>query len=216
MRRVSRPGGSPSRRAPERDATRSGALVAAILLLLPILSACGGRAQPAPGPGYVRGGLPELRGERVMVFPAQVRSGVHDDVDLEIAYALGRSSAIVEWVFPDEIQAAMDRSPGFRIPLRELPVSAFLVAEIERIGDPLYGDLYRLAILTNAAFALIPIEAEARPEGSEQVAEVTAALVDARSGRVAWYAVVEGSRGAPGSLPVTATAADALARAISP
>jgi hypothetical protein len=184
-----------------------------VLLALGLLIGCGGRAAPPPEAGFDRGGVPDLRGQRVLVLPPQIVSGGHRDLEREMAFALTSRSQAVRWVTPDQLRARMDRTPGFGVDPDRLPVEPFLMGELDRIGDPLFGDLYRLAALEDAQLALLPIEVRERPDGEgRRVVEVMAALIHARSGRVLWFGVVEGASGAAGDLAATASAVDALAR----
>jgi hypothetical protein len=105
------------------------------------------------------------------------------------------------------------RSPGVSARIRDLPVGVFLRAEVERIGDPLYGDLRRLSALTGAGLALIPVELRYADVGAYRI---TAALVSLRSGRVNWLGVVEGEAGVADDPGALASAAERLARAVLP
>ena len=176
---------------------------------------CAGR-HSAPVAGAQSGAVPDLRGRQVMLFPAQSVRGLAEgmDVELELAFALtGRGSQVL-WILPAEIRSALARSPGLQVPLDALPVGVFLRAEVDRVGDPLFGYLRRLGALTGADLALIPVEIRYRAAADTVLGatEIAAALLSARNGRVYWFGVVEGQGGGaedPGSL---ASAADALAR----
>ena len=61
-----------------------------------VLNGCGGGTVEAPTAGTFRGSPPDLRGRRVMVFPVQMRTGVRDDADPEIAFAFREGSDEVE------------------------------------------------------------------------------------------------------------------------
>ena len=89
----------------------------------------------------------------------------------------------------------------------------FLQAEVNRLGDPLFGTLVRLGGLTGAEVALLPVELRWREEGSYTL---SAALVDVRSGRVAWYGVVEGLPGEMDDPGAVASATEALSRVLLP
>ncbi|MFG1690656.1 hypothetical protein ACGF5M_00635 [Gemmatimonadota bacterium] len=176
---------------------------------------CAGR-HSAPVAGSESGGVPDLRGRQVMLFPVQSVRGLAEDMDaeLELAFALtGRGSQVL-WILPAEIRSALARSPGLQVPIDALPVGMFLQAEVDRVGDPLFGYLRRLGALTGADLALIPVEIRYRAAADTVpgATEIAAALLSARNGRVFWFGVVEGQGGGaddPGSL---ASAADALAR----
>jgi hypothetical protein len=178
------------------------------------LAACGPRAVSPPQPGYERGAVPDVAGTHVMVLPLQIGAGEHPDLDSEIEYALGESGADVSWVFPSELRRALSRNPGMDLSVDDLPVRDFLMGELRRIGDPLFGDLYRLGVLNDASYALIPVEAHLN-EGADGVSlELTAALVEAQTGYVRWFGVVEGGEGAAGDVYLSATTAEALARRV--
>jgi hypothetical protein len=80
------------------------------------------------------------------------------------------------------------------------------------IGDPLYGELRRVAALMDARVALLPIGALWVEEqaGTGRV-HLAAALIDTFGGDVVWYGVVAGHPGARGDPAVLASAAQALA-----
>ncbi len=149
-----------------------------------------------------------------MVLPLQIRTGAHPDVGREIEFALGRPGGSVEWVGPEALQETIARSPGLEVQIDELPVGVFLTGAVERIGDPLFGALYRLGALTDTPVALLPVEARALARDGEESVQISAALVDTRTGVVVWFGIVEGQRGPPGELSLAATAADALARRV--
>jgi len=187
-----------------------------LILLLVASTGCAARASTPPSAGYERGGIPELRGERVLLLPLQVRAGGHPDLDRELEFALRQGGDRVDWIWPEATREILRRSPGVGIRIDDLPVRGFMVGELQRVGDPLFGDLYRLGALTSAPWALLPVEARGRAEadGTETV-EIAAALLDTRTGRVVWFGIVAGSPGAVGSLPASSSAAEALARRVA-
>lgn len=130
-----------------------------------------------------------------MVLPFQQSAGVPGDLDAELAFALRDRTADVAWVPEDEVVEILRRSPAVQAQTRGLPVGNFLVAEVDRVGDPLYGHLRRISGLVDAQGILIPILASVAPagdvEGAEPRVRVQAALVEPRSGRVLWYGVEE-------------------------
>lgn len=185
------------------------------------MAACGLREAEPPAPGDSRGAVPDLTDRPVMVLPVQRVAGFGGDgraasPDDEVAYALERMAPDVGWILPPELREVVEAAPGFDLRLEGLEVGVFLQAEVDRVGDPLFGHLRRLSALTDASVGLIPVEVRHRAETDEAPAavEVAAALLDTRSGRVFWFGVVEGDAGPPGDPAALASAAEALVRAM--
>ncbi len=182
------------------------------------LAACASSTQVAPQPGDSRGGVPDLEGQKVMVFPVQRSRGLDPALDAssEVAYALGARGG-ADWIMPAELHRAIERTPGLALKADGLPVDMFLRAQVDRVGDPLYGHLRRLAAITAADLALLPVQArggEPDAVGKSQVS-IAATLINARTGRVYWFGIVEGSSGS-GAAGALASASEALARAVTP
>lgn len=149
-----------------------------------------------------------------MVLPVQILAGVDPSLtpDPELGHALRSRGGEVQWVFPEEMEGMLRRSPGVQAQLRNLPVGMFLQAEVRRIGDPLYGNLRRLAGLTGAEVALLPVELRFRDDAYQ----TGAAILEPRSGRVLWYGIVGGDQGQAQDPGTLASAIDALARTLLP
>jgi hypothetical protein len=152
-----------------------------------------------------------------MVYPAQDVRGVAGDVDAEIAFALqDRGGEGVTWIFPPRLQNILDRSPGITR-IRGLPVGVFSQAEVERVGDPLYGDLRRLGEIADGSVALIPLVVATQPPDSVthgMAVSVSAAVIHVRTGRVLWFGMVEGDASEVPDAGTLASAVDALARTL--
>lgn len=192
-------------------------LLLALVLSLGLAGCAGGRTE-APAAGASRGGVPSLVGARVMVLPVQAQRGVEGNASAEIADALAARGEGVRWVMPTELRAMVARSPTLDVPVDALPVGDFLRAQVDRIGDPLYGQLRRLSALADGRLALIPIEVRHRPDAPERpgAVEMVATLIDTSTGRVFWFGVVEGQPGGSADPRALASAADALARRLIP
>jgi len=148
-----------------------------------------------------------------MVLPVQRTTGVGDGVDSEIEFVFAGRGDEVDWVFAPELQRSLDRSPGVRASIRGLPVSMFVEAEVNRVGDPLYGQLRRLGALANCDLVLLPVRmryAAVDAQGDMGI-ELSAALIRVRTGRVFWYGVVGGRPGPVDDFATVATAVEALA-----
>lgn len=152
-----------------------------------------------------------------MVLPVQSSPGVQGSLDQELAHALRGRAGRIDWVFPDEIRAALRRSPAVRAGIDALPVGVFLQREVHRIGDPLYGELRRAAAVVDANVALLPVQVRFRTETEERPAavEIVSALVDIRTGRIAWFAILEGDPGAGDDPAAVASAMESLALALT-
>lgn len=176
-------------------------------------SACAPSRVAVPSVGEVRGRMPDLRGQRVMLLPVQRMAGGRHDVDAEIEFVFAARGGEVDWVFSGEVRRVLDRSPGVRATTRGLPVSMFLQSEVNRVGDPLYGQLRRLGALVNSDLVLLPVQmrrAAVNAQGDLGV-EMSVALIHVRSGRVFWYGVVGGRPGPVDDFATVATAVEALA-----
>ena len=193
--------------------------------LLSMAVACGARGGAPPEAGETSGAVPALSGRSVMVLPVQGSSGMGDlarDVDAEIRYALRSRSDQVRWSFPEDLRDALARSPGLDVPLESLPVGAFLQAEVQRVGDPLFGQLRRLGAVADGELALVPVSVRRNPvrdggDGADAVpAELVTALIQVRDGRVAWFGVVEGDPGREGDFGLVASLAEALGATLFP
>jgi len=145
-----------------------------------------------------------------MVLPFQGAMGVTGDVDAELAFGLRDRAPGVDWVLPPRLQQALDRSPGLNVRIHSLEVGVFSAAEVQRVGDRLFGDLLRLGALVDAQRALLPVRAwVADGEGGIRV-RISAALVQVRTGRVLWFGMVEGGLAEANDPGALASAVDAL------
>jgi hypothetical protein len=190
--------------------TTAGGTIALIAL---VVSACGGKSAP-PGPGTFRGTPPDLRGSRVVVLPLQSNAGVAGDLDAELAFGLQDRTREVTWILSSEVDAVLARTPGVSARTRGLPVGHFLLAEVQRVGDPLYGEFRRIAALVDGAMILLPVQAALgqAEAGEHPPINLTVALLNPRTGRVVWFGIVEGGAFPAGDPRGIASVVDALAR----
>lgn len=203
-------------RPPVRGLARLlGACLAAALV------GCASKA--APSPGQPNRPAPLLHGLDVMVLPVQGgRAPVAAGLDAEIEYWLADLGPGVRWIFPAALERALSRSSTFEVPIHALAVTSFHYSQVERIGDPLYGDLRRAGAVAGARYALLPVMGSYVPgEGGEAApgegrVELAVALIDTMGGNVLWFGVVAGERGAPDDPAVVASAARELAFTLFP
>lgn len=132
----------------------------------------------------------------------------------EIAYWIQQSKSAKKWVLPATIARSLARNPGLEIKPNELAVGSFQHAQVKRIGDPLFGDLRRLAGVFDAAVAVIPIAAEylGKTQDSATV-NIATAVINPLDGNVVWFGVISGSEKGVRSEAAMASAAQAFAYA---
>jgi hypothetical protein len=185
-------------------------------LMATMLAGCA--AQKPPSPDRPARPAPALHGLTVMVLPVQAgRAPVAPGLNAELEFWLADHGTGVKWVFPPALERSLARSSALEVPIHALAVSSFHYAQVERIGDPLYGDLRRAGAVTGARYALLPVAGSYVRSGEEAGrVEVAAALIDTMGGGVLWYGVVAGERGEPDDPAVTASAARALAITLFP
>jgi hypothetical protein len=196
--------------------------------LFALTAACGGARQRAAPPEPTTRPAPVLTGYKVMLFPTQ-RGPVPvadaqkqhfpldaEKLDAEIAYWLPELARSVNWVMPNTLQRAVERSPTLGVDIRKLAVTSFQRAQVKRIGDPLFSELRGLAAVTEARIAVIPVAAEliGATRGDAR-AQVATAVIDTFDGTVLWYGVLEGDAGTQGDDAALASAAQAFARAFA-
>lgn len=197
-----------------------------------MLAACASSPAP-PAADTAQQPFPDIGGQRVMMLPVQqvvpaisppatadttrpmlaLSSESLRAVEAELAYWLPEQAPRVRWVLPDALERAVQGSAALDgITVRDLPVRDFQRSRLQSIGDPLYGDLRRVAVVTDARLALLPIGAVWIPEttGAGRV-HLAAALIDTMGGRVLWYGVAASSPGERDDPAVAASAARALA-----
>lgn len=195
------------------------------LLLALVAAGCAGRARVPPPPAAES--APSLRGATAMVFPVQNAAvPVHDagvrrwpadraQVDAEIAYWLQQGTPRTKWILPETIDRTLARSPMLNINPRSLAIGSFERAQVRRIGDPLFGDLARLAAILQARLAVLPIGAEFIGASADSaVLNIATAVIDATDGDVIWFGVIASSEKGVGSAAI-ASAAQAFARAFA-
>ena len=203
------------------------------ILGLTSLLACGGRSNggPAPVPGF---GM--LGGQRVLVLPVHYAQPVAGGwvggasageslrrLNAEIAFALGERKGTTQWVLPEEIAAALARQPAVDVHVYGLsadPVRRASLGRAERVKDPLYGEIRRLAALFDTRYAVFPVELWYEPAragyGGEGRAALWTLLLDARTGFVLWSGLVRGEPGAATSERALVHVAEAFARQLVP
>jgi hypothetical protein len=207
-----------------------------LALLVGGLGACAKAAAP-PSADVPQRAFPDIGGQTVMLLPVQrvlptislptsadtavapaaLSADALAELEAELSYWLPERAPRVKWVLPEAVERAVSRSPTLEVRVRDLVVRDFQVGRVTTIGDPLYGDLRRVSMISDARLALLPIGAVAVAErdGSWRV-HVAAALIDTFGGNVLWQGVVAGSPAARNASPGLASAAQALAAVVAP
>lgn len=193
--------------------------VLSALLLCTAVAACGGGT---PGPNLPTLPAVGLAGQRVVVFPVQ-RVLVRGEPDRELTYALEARPGTARWVLPRSLEESIARSPGVDVPLNDLPVDMFFRAEVQRVGDPLYGMIRRAASLSDAQTALIPLSVSWRAPSTDEMGveipgavEVYGVLISVLTGEVIWVGVREGEASGPDDPAGLPRAMDAFAAGFLP
>jgi hypothetical protein len=198
-----------------------------------LLCACSSRTPPAAD--TQQRPFPDMGGRAVMLLPvqnviplvsppatadttrapAQLSPDVRAALEAELGFWLSSQSPRVQWVLPEAVERAVQRSPSIDVRVRDLTVRDFLRMRLTQIGDPLYGELRRVAALVDARYALLPIGAVWIPEqnGGGRI-HVALALIDSMGGGVLWSGVAAGTPGSSTDPAVVASAAEAVARLI--
>jgi hypothetical protein len=193
-------------------------------LLLVLAAACGSARNEKAPPAPAATSAPVLAGQTIMIFPVQqgfvpnpTATQQHypldsSKLDAELAYWLPQVAGNARWILPATTQRAISRSPTLGVNINNLAVGAFQRAQVKRIGDPLFGDLRKLAAVLDAPIAVIPVAAEFIGLTQDQSrAQIATAVIDALNGTVLWFGVIESEPEARGDAAI-ASAAQVFAR----
>ena len=196
-----------------------------------VLLLCGCSQRPAPPSAEIQERpFPDMSGRTIMLLPVQaatptvtppagavsaraLTSEGRAQLEAELSFWLPEAAPRIRWVLPAAIDQRASRQPTLDVRARDLPVQDFLRARLQSIGDPLYGDLRKLALLMDVRPALLPIGAVWIEEtGGTGRIHLALALIDTTGGAVIWYGVVAGAPGARVDQGTIASTAQALAR----
>jgi hypothetical protein len=189
-------------------------------LVLALAAACGGgrAATPAvapPPPPAASAPAMDFGGQRVLILPVQAAEGVgtRDEATSELVFALTERDARTQWVKPDQLRRALRASPGYASDPGTLPDDEYIHHGERGIVDPLGSIIRRYSALADARVVLIPRRARwvAAPGGASGRVRMTAAVVDARNGRLIWWGDADGDERPAFGREALASAAAALA-----
>ena len=175
-----------------------------------------------------------LSGRSVLVLPVQFvqqtpegyiggaqgrRNAVRQAND-EVVFALGEEGGRAEWILPEQQLDVLERQPAVEVNPYMLSVDQVVRegSDLERIVDPLYGQIRMLAALFDSRYALWPFEFFFHESGDTTPGRVAlrGLLVDARTGDVIWQGLVHGGTEPATSPAALASTAQAFAVLVSP
>lgn len=180
------------------------------------LAACGAprpAPTPAPPPPVSSTAAMDFGGQRVLILPVQSAEavGTRDEATSELVFALRERDERTQWVTPDQLRRALRGTPGYAADPGTLPDDAFLHHGERTIVDPLGSVVRRYSALTDARVVLIPRAARWIEGAAGGRVRMSAAVVDARNGRVLWFGDAEGEPRPAFGREALASAAAALA-----
>ena len=148
--------------------------------------------------------LASLAGQRIIVLPLHYLSstdtlGLANEIqkpkeflrslDDEIAFALGERGLSKQWVLPVALQRSQRRNVGHSVDPYGLAAGVLRHGgprRIPQLPDPLATQLRSLVALSEARYALFPVEVRFENTGGTARAIMTVALLDARLANVRW------------------------------
>ena len=192
------------------------------LVAVALLAGCGGRQHaetPAPTQPLPTAGL---AAQQVSVLPLTLLAA-EDSLNWQAQFAdrraaLARADSVigtlitarapeVSWVLPDALRRAARRAPGIAPDPDQMGSAVLRAPKLETVPDPLRGELRTLVALggNGGRFALVPAAlvyrraAAGPPDRPFATAELTIAMVDARTGRVGFRTIARGDGDDPWS-----------------
>ena len=195
------------------------------LVAVAVLAGCGGKQHaetPAPTQPLPTAGL---AAQQVSVVPLTLLVA-EDSLQWQVVLgerraALARADSVigtlltarapeVSWVLPDALRRAARRAPGIAPDPDQMGSAVLRAPNLEIVPDPLRGELRTLVALggNGGRFALVPAAlvyrraggpADGRPVRPLATAELTVAIVDARTGRVGFRTTARGDGDDPWS-----------------
>lgn len=177
--------------------------------------------------------LASLAGQRIVVLPlhylrATDTLGLSSTIskpkeflrslDDEIAFAFGERGLSKQWVFPADLARSQRRNVGHSIDPYTLAAEVLRPTgprRIPQLPDPLATQLRSLVALSEARYALFPVELRFENSGGAGRAVLHVALLDARLANVRWAGEILGDTMRTLSPGVAASLANRLANLIT-
>lgn len=125
--------------------------------------------------------------------------------------ALRRDAREVDWMGLDEQERAARRNPTLNIQPARFNTTALFPVQVERVPDPLWGQIRTIAAVTGARYIVAP--AGVRFLGTPAALSATYVLVmaDARTGAVVWRGRLDGAPQATAEAALASAAGTAVA-----
>jgi len=156
-----------------------------------------------------------------------------DQLDAEIACALGEEEGAASWALPGDVEARLARNPMLRIDPARLAYHGLLrePEDHAQIYEPLHGQLRQVAALFDARVVIIPLAAWYQPPTEEERLAATeagrtepllgravmlTAIIDIRRSAVLWHGLIEGDEAEPRARDALTTLALRAAARLAP
>lgn len=190
-------------------------------------------AAPAAGVAVSATPLASLAGQRIIVLPvhylrATDTLGLSAQIakprdflralDDEIAFAMGERGLRSQWVFPEDLARAQRRNAGHATDPYALAAEVLRPTgprRIPQLPDPLASQLRALVAVSDARYALFPVEVRFENAGGAARAVLHVALLDARASNVRWAGDVASDTMSTISPGLAASLANRLANLIA-
>jgi len=164
---------------------------------------------------------------------AETERAAIDQLDAEMAFALGEEEGARSWVLPGDVEARLARNPMIRIDPARLAYHGLLrePEDHAQIYEPLHGQLRQIAALFDARIVILPLAAWYQPPTEEERqaaaeagraeplkgrAVMLTAIIDIRRSAVLWHGLIEGDETDPRGRDALTTLALRAAARLSP
>ncbi len=112
------------------------------------------------------------------------RSQLLDEANAALDTALRRDGREVTWIGLEEQRRAARRNPTLNLEPDHFATSYLFDPRVDRIPDPLWGQMRTLAAVTNARYAVVPAGVKIAGTPGALTASIIVVVADARSGGV--------------------------------
>jgi hypothetical protein len=200
------------------------------------LAACRKSPQPAPPQTAVTTSptpLASLAGQRIIVLPLHYLRSTDTlglgaqltnpraflrSVDDEIAFAMAERGLKSQWIFPEDLVRISKRNIGHSTDPYALAAGVLRPTgprRIPQLPDPLASQLRSLVALSDARYALFPVEVRTENSGAGARAVLHIALLDVRMSNIRWAGEVASDTMTTISPGLAASLANRLANLIA-